>query len=195
MPLAPSKSPAKRRIRNGKGNGHRQNGRSRRVREAQAIGVVHTLPNQYRHGGYLDSSSDETHKISASLFGGNGCPPWFRVWAITQGLGLAHDKLTDADWARVLFESETGPRVDGYGLPVSTFEELGGIDYVTSICVPAGIGDISWCYSKLKHLVTQIGRKILIYVPADEPRRAHDFIRLLPGCHWGGYIRDRGSWQ
>lgn len=43
--------------------------------------------------------------------------------------------------------------------------------------VPAGIGDISWCYSKLANL----GETFHIYISGDNPRRSLEYVKMLPG--------------
>jgi len=42
--------------------------------------------------------------------------------------------------------------------------------------VPAGIGDISWIWSKLSNLNQQID----VFISKDEPKRSLDFVKLLP---------------
>ena len=44
------------------------------------------------------------------------------------------------------------------------------------INVPAGIGDISWSYSKLADL----GEELNIQISGDNPQRAYDYVKLLP---------------
>ncbi len=79
---------------------------------------------------------------------------------------------------------------------VWTVEELGGWDKVIHLCAPSGIGDISWVYSKIRHLPALLGRKVILSVSGkDKPNRGGDFIQLLPDVHWGGYLDDRESWQ
>lgn len=45
------------------------------------------------------------------------------------------------------------------------------------INVPAGIGDISWSYSKLADL----GEELTVQISADNPQRSLDYVKLLPG--------------
>lgn len=45
------------------------------------------------------------------------------------------------------------------------------------IRVPAGIGDISWSYSK----VANLGEELNIQISADNPKRSLDYVKLLPG--------------
>jgi len=52
-----------------------------------------------------------------------------------------------------------------------------------NIRVPAGIGDISWCYSKLVNL----NQKINLWISADNPRRSLDFVKLLPNINKAQY--------
>jgi len=42
--------------------------------------------------------------------------------------------------------------------------------------IPAGIGDISWCISKLCNLNEELN----LYISADNPRRSLDFVQLFP---------------
>jgi len=49
--------------------------------------------------------------------------------------------------------------------------------------LPAGIGDISWCYSKLINLKEDFH----FYISADNPRRSLDFVQLLPGVRSAEY--------
>lgn len=45
------------------------------------------------------------------------------------------------------------------------------------IRVPAGIGDISWSYSK----VANLGEELNIQISADNPKRSLEYVKLLPG--------------
>lgn len=77
-----------------------------------------------------------------------------------------------------------------------TVDELGGWDKAIHLCAPSGIGDISWVYSKIRHLPAMIGKQVLLSVSGrDKPNRGGDFIQLLPDVRWGGYLDDRESWQ
>ena len=72
--------------------------------------------------------------------------------------------------------------------------DFGGWGRALHFCLPAGIGDISWVYSKICGLRDLTGREVILSVAGhDRPRRGGDFVRLLPGVHWGGYLDDRGS--
>ncbi len=62
-------------------------------------------------------------------------------------------------------------------------------------CVPPGIGDFSWLYSKIKHLRALTGREVLIYSPEETPLRVNDLVPLLPEVKWGGILRDRQGWD
>lgn len=62
-------------------------------------------------------------------------------------------------------------------------------------CVPPGIGDFSWLYSKIRHLREMTGREVLIYSPEETPRRVNDLVPLLPDVKWGGFLRDRHGWD
>lgn len=75
-------------------------------------------------------------------------------------------------------------------------EDLGGDNNVVKLCVPAGIGDISWIYSKIKYLKNIVNREILLYVAGhDKPNRGGDFVELLPEVKFGGYLDDRKSFN
>lgn len=78
---------------------------------------------------------------------------------------------------------------------VWTPQELGGLDQVSQFNLPAGIGDISWIYSKICHIEPLFGRKVLVYVPAEKPERAPQFLQLLPNIRWGGYTQQVTSWD
>jgi hypothetical protein len=62
-------------------------------------------------------------------------------------------------------------------------------------CVPPGIGDFSWLYSKIRHLRELTGREVLIYSPEETPRRVNDLVPLLPDVRWGGFLHDRQGWD
>ena len=49
--------------------------------------------------------------------------------------------------------------------------------------VAAGIGDLSWIYSKLKH----IGQPLEFQVADGFPRRSLPFLKLLPGIEYAEY--------
>ena len=85
------------------------------------------------------------------------------------------------------------PRVLSSG--VASAQSLGGWQHAVQFVVPAGIGDISWIYSKVMHLQNFIGRQVILSVANDAYRRAEQFVRMLPNVHWGGYVDDRTSWQ
>ena len=55
-----------------------------------------------------------------------------------------------------------------------------------NIRVPAGIGDISWVYSKF----ADIGEELNIYISKDEPQRSLDFVRLLPNVRQAQYAKE-----
>ena len=63
------------------------------------------------------------------------------------------------------------------------------------LVMPPGIGDISWCYSKLRHLKHLLGRPVLFQIPDENPQRGGDFISLLPDVHWGGYVQGTNAWR
>lgn len=54
------------------------------------------------------------------------------------------------------------------------------------IKVPAGIGDISWSYSK----VADLGEELNIQISADNPKRALEYVKLLPNVVKVEYISD-----
>ena len=63
-------------------------------------------------------------------------------------------------------------------------------------CVPGGIGDISWVYSKIRHLKQITGHDVILYVAGqDKPNRGGDLVELLPDVKWGGYLTDRNSFN
>ncbi len=71
---------------------------------------------------------------------------------------------------------------------------FGGSGKCFQFIVPMGIGDVSWVYSKIRHLKSMTGRETILYCPAaDAPKRGGDLIELLPDVHWGGYIGDEDS--
>lgn len=53
-----------------------------------------------------------------------------------------------------------------------------------NIRVPAGIGDISWTYSKICNL----GEKINWYISDDDPKRSLEYVKLLPLTNSAKYI-------
>jgi len=53
--------------------------------------------------------------------------------------------------------------------------------------VPAGIGDISWCYSKVEELSKQ--RQVGFIVCGDQPRRSHPYVNILPRIVNLGYSK------
>lgn len=65
-----------------------------------------------------------------------------------------------------------------------------------NLCVPAGIGDISWVYSKIKHVKSITGREVVMHVAGeDKPNRGGDLVELLPDVKFGGYVADRNSFN
>lgn len=54
------------------------------------------------------------------------------------------------------------------------------------IKVPAGIGDISWSYSK----VSDLGEELNVQISADNPQRSLDYVKMLPGVIKVEYIKD-----
>lgn len=69
-------------------------------------------------------------------------------------------------------------------------------DHNIQLCLPGGIGDISWVYSKIKHLKNVTGREVVVYVAGqDKPNRGGDLVQLLPEVKWGGYLNDRNSFN
>jgi len=63
-----------------------------------------------------------------------------------------------------------------------TYFEVGNLNTngTLRINVPSGTGDIAWVYSKLVGL----NKKIKFYVADDGPRRAHDFLDLIPNVEY-----------
>ena len=61
-------------------------------------------------------------------------------------------------------------------------------DGVTTFIVPAGIGDFAWMAGKLVALAAKWGEPIRIKVAGDHPRRSNEFIELLDGLEFGGYV-------
>jgi len=55
--------------------------------------------------------------------------------------------------------------------------------------VPAGIGDFSFVYQKLVNLGEDVG----IILPPDLPKRAAEFIQMLPRCRFLGYDKSFDS--
>lgn len=55
------------------------------------------------------------------------------------------------------------------------------------ILCPAGIGDFSWVYSKIRHLSQQIERPVHVLIPCEYPMRSQPFIEMLEGVRFGGY--------
>lgn len=51
------------------------------------------------------------------------------------------------------------------------------------IGVPSGIGDLSWLYSKLKH----IGQPLHLQLADGWPRRSMDFVKMLPNVQFAEY--------
>lgn len=64
-------------------------------------------------------------------------------------------------------------------------------DGSTVIHVPAGIGDLAWMV-KLRHLTKLNDRPVVIKPSGEQPRRAQQFVELVPGLTFGGWS-DRGS--
>ncbi len=64
--------------------------------------------------------------------------------------------------------------------------------------VPGGIGDISWIYSKIKHLKSLTGKDVILTVASKDLqtmyRRAHPFVKMLD-VHWGGYLNHKDGWE
>lgn len=54
--------------------------------------------------------------------------------------------------------------------------------------LPVGIGDISWVYSKIRHLPSTYNLHPVLYTPGEAPRRSQEFVALLPDVEWGGYV-------
>lgn len=54
------------------------------------------------------------------------------------------------------------------------------------IRVPAGIGDISWSYSKL----SDIGEELNIQISADNPKRSLEYVNLLPNVSKVEYTQE-----
>lgn len=80
--------------------------------------------------------------------------------------------------------------------PLASPDWFGGPNECFNFLVPAGLGDISWIYSKIRHLKRITNRETILYCPGgDTPRRGGDFIELLPDVHWGGYYAGKGSWE
>lgn len=63
------------------------------------------------------------------------------------------------------------------------------------LCLPAGIGDCSWVYSKIGSLSQLTGYPVVVHLPKDEPRRGGEFLKMAPNILWGGYLEDRDSWD
>ena len=61
-------------------------------------------------------------------------------------------------------------------------------DGVTTFIVPAGIGDFAWMAGKLVALAAKWGEPIRIKVAGDQPQRSKEFIELLDGLEFGGYV-------
>lgn len=79
---------------------------------------------------------------------------------------------------------------------VYTVAELGGPTKCVHYCLPGGIGDISWIYTKWCNFSRMTGWKVLWSVAGkDKPLRGGDLVQLLPEVYWGGYLEDRESWQ
>lgn len=81
---------------------------------------------------------------------------------------------------------------------IYTSDDFGGPEKCCHYCLPAGIGDISWVYTKLKSFREKLGKEIIVSVASASPgevNRGGDLIKLLPNVHWGGYMDDRNSWQ
>lgn len=58
---------------------------------------------------------------------------------------------------------------------------------VIGCCIPCGIGDASWVYSKLRHLPEATGYEVWLSMPDADPKRGHQLIELLPDVDWAGY--------
>lgn len=62
--------------------------------------------------------------------------------------------------------------------------------------VPAGIGDISWIYSKIKHLKSLTGgQAVKLRVAGEPPPRGEAMVRLLPEVEFAGMATDIVSWH
>lgn len=66
-------------------------------------------------------------------------------------------------------------------------------DGVTRFIVPGGIGDDAWCYLKAAALAKRWGSPVQFCPVGDHPRRAQEFIELLPGVSFGGYSDINGD--
>lgn len=67
-------------------------------------------------------------------------------------------------------------------------------DHRVRFCLPSGIGDISWIYSKFKVISSLLGLPVDFYVAGDPPLRGADLVQLLPEVNFAGYLNDRDSW-
>ena len=59
---------------------------------------------------------------------------------------------------------------------------MGGLVF----CVPPGIGDISWIYSKVSHMARKGNRRVEFKPAPDLPSRADSYVKLLPGIEFTG---------
>lgn len=62
------------------------------------------------------------------------------------------------------------------------------------ICLPPGIGDVSWIVSKIWSLPHTQGHPIYLSTPGGKPQRSHQLVELLPskyGIGWAGYTDGR----
>lgn len=79
---------------------------------------------------------------------------------------------------------------------IYTPADFGGPEKCCHYCLPSGIGDISWVYTKLLHFKEKLGKEIIVSVASQgEMNRGGEFVKMLPNVHWGGYMEDRNSWQ
>lgn len=65
--------------------------------------------------------------------------------------------------------------------------KLPAVPEAFNFCIPCGIGDASWIYSKLCHLTQLTGREVYLSMPDAEPQRGHQLVELLPNVKWAGY--------
>ena len=83
--------------------------------------------------------------------------------------------------------------------PIKTPDDFGGWEKCCQFCVPAGIGDVSWIYSKIRHIPSMLGKIVILYAGSRDLapvlHRAHPLIEMMPDVHWGGYMPQRESWE
>ena len=56
-----------------------------------------------------------------------------------------------------------------------------------NLCIPCGIGDASWIWSKVKHLPAATGYPVVFSMPDAQPQRGHQLFDYLPEATWAGY--------